>query len=92
MCTKPAKVPFSPGIQLSIISHGSTVPVAGRHTNNNLTETGAYRETLEISNGRGKTTAKNNFGKEKKITKMSSLSIKILKITMPALSKISFPF
>lgn len=38
MCTKSAKISFSPGIKLSIISHSSTVSVASRRTNNNLTE------------------------------------------------------
>lgn len=37
--TKSAKVSFSPGIKLSIISHSSTVSVASRRTDNNLTET-----------------------------------------------------
>lgn len=37
-CTKSAKVAFSPGIKLSIISHSSTVSVASRHTNNDLAE------------------------------------------------------
>lgn len=36
--TKSAKVSFSPGIKLSIISHSSTVSVASGRTNNNLTE------------------------------------------------------
>jgi len=34
--TKSAKVPFSPRIKLSIVSHSSTVSVASGHTNNNL--------------------------------------------------------
>ncbi len=38
LLTKSAKVAFSPGVKLSIISHSSTVSVASRHTNNNLTE------------------------------------------------------
>lgn len=39
VCTESAKVAFSPGIELSIISHSSAVSVASRHTNNNLAET-----------------------------------------------------
>lgn len=36
--TKSAKVAFSPGIKLSILSYSSTVSVASRRTNNNLAE------------------------------------------------------
>lgn len=38
VCTKSAKVAFSPGIKLSIISDSSAVSVASRHANNNLAD------------------------------------------------------
>lgn len=37
--TKSTKVSFSPGVKLSVISHGSAVSIASRHTNYNLRET-----------------------------------------------------
>lgn len=49
MCTKSAKISFSPGIKLSIISHSSTVSVASRCTNNNLTEIKKKKQKLKMN-------------------------------------------